>query len=265
MLSRLWKIIIVGLLKMSELYKLYKGDCYEILPTLEGVKACISDVPYGMNYRHGASYSAVKRVRTRHVDTKIIGDDKPFDPAPFLNFDVVALFGANHFANRLPNSKGWMVWNKRPGMKPMDFSDCELIWTNQQTHIKMIEFMWSGVCRQGEAGEIVLHPTQKPIAVMRWIIQELTQPDDVIFDPFMGSGSTGVAALQLGRRFIGCEIDPNYFATAEKRIKQAAQQPALWHATQHSVQRTANAVSQQASFIADGELPSKARGATRRR
>lgn len=211
-------------------YRLIHGDCLEVLPGLDGVDALISDVPYGMNYRHGASYSQEKRVQTRHVDVKIIGDDKPFDPVPFLKYKVIALFGANHFANRLPNSKGWIVWVKRPGMRPMDFSDCELIWTNQNTHIKMIEHMWSGVCRATEAGEETVHPTQKPVAVMRWIIEELTNPGDLICDPFMGSGTTGVAAIQTGRRFIGVEKDAAYFKIAQKRLA-GAQPPLFTEAT----------------------------------
>jgi site-specific DNA-methyltransferase (adenine-specific)/modification methylase len=203
--------------------KLYQGDCLEILPTLAAgsVDAVITDPPYGMNYKHGASYSAEKRVTTRHVGTRIVGDDKPFDPSPFLGYRSVALFGANHFASKLPDSRGWMVWNKRSGMKPMDFSDCELIWTNKGGHIKQFEYMWSGVCRAGESGDVSLHPTQKPIELMKWIILQLTHEGDTILDPFMGSGTTGVACVQTGRNFIGIEIDPTYYAIAEKRIAHA--------------------------------------------
>ena len=209
--------------------ELYLGDCLEYMKSMpdKSVDAVITDPPYGMNYRHGSSYSIKKHVATRHVGTHIIGDDIPFDPIPFLKFGIIALFGANHFANKLPNSRGWMVWNKRPSMKPMDFSDCELIWTNRDIHIKQFEYMWSGIYRAGEAGEISIHPTQKPIALFKWIIEELTDIDDTIFDPFMGSGTTGVACMQLGRKFIGCEIDPGYFAIAEKRIKQAQMQMLL--------------------------------------
>jgi site-specific DNA-methyltransferase (adenine-specific)/modification methylase len=112
-------------------------------------------------------------------------------------------------------------------MKPADFSDCELIWTNQDTHIKQYEYMWAGVCRQGEAGEIVVHPTQKPISLMKWILVEITNNIDTILDPFMGSGTTGVACVQTGRKFIGIEIDEKYFDIACKRIRDAQQQMRL--------------------------------------
>ena len=207
---------------------LYLGDCLEIMPTLGRVDAVITDPPYGMNYRHGYSYSNAKRVGTRHVNTAIIGDDKQFDPSPFLDFPTVILFGANHYANNLPVSKGWIFWDKRPNMKPNDHSDGELIWTNKGGHLKRFTYMWSGVCREGESGEKSLHPTQKPIALMAWLIKEYTKPGDTILDPFMGSGTTGVACANLDRKFIGIEIEEKYFDIACKRIEIAYSQPRLF-------------------------------------
>jgi site-specific DNA-methyltransferase (adenine-specific) len=205
------------------------GDCLESMKYMpdRSVDAVITDPPYGIDYRHGYSYSTEKRVGTRHTNTPIIGDDMPFDPLPFLDYETVVMFGANNYASKLPDSKGWVVWDKRPGMKPNDHSDCELIWTNKGGHIKRFTYMWAGVCRQGEAGEISLHPTQKPLDLMVWLILEYTNEGDTILGPFMGSGTTGVACVQTGRNFIGIEIDPDYFAIAEKRIKEAQMQPRL--------------------------------------
>ena len=109
------------------------------------------------------------------------------------------------------------------------------------------------------------HPSPKPLRLMRWLIENSTNPDDIVFDPFMGSGTTGVAALQLGRRFVGCEINQKYFAIAESRIQSAALQPALLHVAQQSVQRTGGESGQQNLFTVGNPPPSKARGATRRR
>jgi len=207
---------------------LYLGDCRDILPTLTGVDAVVTDPPYGVNYRHGGNFSHEKQVAVRHVNVKITGDDEPFDPSPFLAFGKIALFGANNFASKLPDSRGWLVWNKRSGMQPMDQGDCELIWTNQDKSIKQIEFMWSGVCRDGEEnGSISLHPTQKPIDVMVWIINQLGNPVTIL-DPFMGSGTTGVACARLGRRFIGIECEKKYFDISCERIDREYAQGKLF-------------------------------------
>lgn len=99
---------------------------------------------------------------------------------------------------------------------------------------------------------------------MKWCLGFIPE-NFTIFDPFMGSGSTGVAAIELGRKFIGCEINPEYYAIAEKRVKQAAQQPALMHVAQHSVQRTGGESGSQSSLFAVGDEPAKVtRQSTRR-
>jgi site-specific DNA-methyltransferase (adenine-specific) len=209
------------------------GDCLEIMKTLAGslgiVDAVITDPPYGVNFTVG--YAGLRYGGyVKHVDKPIIGDNKTFDPAPFLRFPVVIFCGANNFSHLLPGSRGWIYWDKRPGMKRNDFGDGELIWTNQDRVIRKFEYMWNGVLRAGEVGEEHYHPTQKPVSLMSWLLQEYTKPGDTILDPFMGSGTTGVACVQTGRNFIGIEIDPGYFAIAEKRIHDALQQPNLFEA-----------------------------------
>ncbi len=203
--------------------KLYQGDCLEILPTLPKADVLLTDPPYGTKTKFGDAglrYGG----RVKHVDELIIGDDEPFDPEPFLHYPRIILFGANNYANKLPTSRGWIFWDKRPGMKKNDFGDGELIWTNKDTTIKRIVHMWNGVLRDSETGQEVLHPTQKPIALMKWIIENYTQPGDLILDPYMGSGPIGIAAVQLQRSYIGIEILHKYFDIAKKRIKEAQQQ-----------------------------------------
>lgn len=204
---------------MSEV-KLHLGDCLEFMKSMpdKSVDCVLTDPPYGINYNptSGGDNSA-----RRNLFPRIVGDDKGFDPTPFLSFNTVVLFGANNYSSMLPNSRGWVVWDKRRETKSNDMSDCELIWTNKDKPARMFWHRWMGMIRDSEMGEPRVHPSQKPVALMAWLIEMLTNPNDTIFDPFMGSGTTGVACMQTGRNFIGCEIDPTYFAIAEKRIAEA--------------------------------------------
>ena len=202
--------------------ELYLGNCLEILPTLPEVDAVIADPPYGVKIKFGKVKFARYGTHVVHHDSPVFGDDKPFDPAPFLDIaPVVALCGGNNFASRLPDSRGWIYWDKRPNMKRNDFGDGELIWTNQDHVIRKFTHMWNGVLRDSQSGHKHYHPTEKPIALMVYLLNEYTKPGDVILDPFMGSGTTGVACIETGRNFIGIEIEPKYFEIAEKRIAEA--------------------------------------------
>ncbi|MFC5353522.1 DNA-methyltransferase [Azospirillum himalayense] len=209
---------------------LFCGDCRDVLPTLTGVDAVVSDPPYGIAFRHsgkGAAVAGAKSVR-RHA-VSIAGDAEPFDPTPFIEYPAVVLFGANHFAHRLPPSGGWLVWDKRDGMASNSFSDCEMAWTKGVGNAaRLFRYLWNGVCQAGEKGNKRHHPTQKPIALMQWCISQLPMNASVILDPYMGSGTTGVAAVRCGRRFIGCEIDRRYFDIACSRIEATYQQADLF-------------------------------------
>lgn len=190
------------------------GNCLEILPALAGrYDAIISDPPYGIGYDPSSHTNSKWR------DVRgIVGDAGPFDPRPLLgHVKTVVLFGANNFASRLPDSRQWFAWDKRPGMKPMSFSDCELAWCSIPGPARMVRYTWSGANRGEERGQH-WHPTQKPVAVMRQIIETVTSPGETILDPYMGSGSTGIAALHAGRKFIGIEIEKRWYDAAEKRM-----------------------------------------------
>ena len=250
---------------MSVPYKLHNKDCAEVIPALSGKEKVISDPPYGISYSPKQNSSKAWGAKNFVGDVVVTGDNKPFDPTPLLNFQVVVLCGANHFADKLPSSSEWIIWDKREGMTSNDFADCELIWTNGTGVARLFRHLWSGAIRASEKGIERVHPTQKPIALMRYLIERYTQPDDIVFDPYMGSGTTGVAALQLGRKFIGCEIDPKYFAVAESRIKSAALQPALLHVAQQSVQRTGGESGQQNLFTVGDPPPAKVTAKSPRR
>jgi site-specific DNA-methyltransferase (adenine-specific)/modification methylase len=218
---------------MDDNVTLYLGDCLDFMRTMpdKSVDAVITDPPYGVNIldRGGfigghTDYNVRWRKAFNHKYESFNGDDKPIDPLPFLQIGKSHIFwGGNHIANKLPASRGWLVWYKRVNGQSNNMADCELAWSDIEQPERVFQHLWMGFLRDSEMKEHY-HPTQKPVALMRWCIELATNSGDTIFDPFMGSGTTGVACMQLGRKFIGCEIDPIYYAVAEKRIRQAQMQ-----------------------------------------
>ena len=206
--------------------RLLLGDCREILPTLGKVDAVVTDPPYGMDW--DVDHSRFRPGKNGHgksssVDwgVKIHGDAEPFDPAPFLGFDEVILFGCNHFAARLPVGTT-LVWIKRMDNGFGSFlSDAEIAWQKggHGVYCRRDTSMMAETLRK-------VHPTQKPAGVMEWCIERTNA--GTILDPFMGSGTTGVACVKLGRKFIGIEIEEKYFDIACKRIRDAYNQPDLF-------------------------------------
>lgn len=219
---------------------LYCADCMDVLPTLPKVDAVITDPPYGINEAagknktRGSAAGANKWKGSRNttgagVRSTDFGDALTWDSSPPCSETiasvvaagrVVILFGGNYF--QLPPSPCWLVWDKVNGST--DFADCELAWTNMPKAVRRLAWMWNGMLQQDRKNkEQRVHPTQKPVPLMKWCIE---QAGDVktILDPFMGSGTTGVAAIQMGRKFIGIEREPKYFEIACKRIEAAHSQ-----------------------------------------
>jgi site-specific DNA-methyltransferase (adenine-specific) len=218
---------------------LYLGDCREILPYIEGVNALVSDPPYGISYK-----SPSGRGETVRGDYPIIhGDDQPFDPTPFLGYSQVVLFGANHYADKLPPSAKWLVWDKRDGGTPNNNSDCELAWVKNGGSARLIRHLWNGMLKASEKDDRRVHPTQKPVAVMEWVLKQATKEGDLVLDPFLGSGSTGIACLKLGRRFVGIEIEPTYFDAACARLRDAYNRPDMFIETARVPEPTQEALS----------------------
>jgi site-specific DNA-methyltransferase (adenine-specific) len=210
--------------------RLYLGDCRDFRSICD-IDAIITDPPYGIGYkvnerRYSTRYSGLKSTgwtATAAVPA-ILGDEDLFDPAPWLAKGVpTALFGAQHFSDRLPLGR-WLVWDKRRESKPDSHSDADLVWLtgdNRQA-LRVHRQKWRGIVREGEENASrsrKLHPNQKPVALLTLIIERLgLQPGQTVLDPFMGSGSTGVAALRMGLNFVGCEIDAEHFETARLRL-----------------------------------------------
>ncbi len=206
---------------------LYHGDCLEILPMLPKVDVVIADPQYGIAHPCNFSERGRSNLALCNDYPDVHGDDRPFDPAPILALGVpTVLWGANHFASRLPDASGWLVWDKeRPD--DLDQATCELAWTNYVKGVRRFRYLWNGMMRSGEHGQNY-HPTQKPEALQRWVIGLRWTPQGTILDPFMGAGSTGVAAMQLGRKFIGIEIEHRYFDIACERIDNAQRQQRMF-------------------------------------
>jgi len=197
---------------------LYQGDCREIIPHLEGIDATVTDPPYGIGWK--------PRINNR--DTPWV-DKIDFSINDILTGKYHLLWGGQYFANELPVAEGWLTWCKRPQANfhndARSYSSTELAWRNWGKS-RFMTHVWDGGMRAGDAeNRLFLHPAQKPIEIMQWCLSLL--PDDVavVFDPFMGSGTTGVAAVKMGRKFIGIEREPIYFDIACKRIEDAAKQP----------------------------------------
>ena len=149
----------------------------------------------------------------------VFGDDRPFDPQPWIRYPFI-LWGANNYASRLPDLRAWLCWDKvtKNGLN-LRIAECEFAASNCDIRPRVFRFMWSGAFREDERGDN-FHPTQKPVALMRWCLSLPGLPSGTVLDPFMGSGPTLIAAALEGRRAIGIEIEERYCEIAAKRLSQ---------------------------------------------
>lgn len=203
--------------------ELYLGDNIERLSIFADKQfyAAICDPPYGI----GESPKTVMRRGNLAKPTDygdFSWDELPAEPDTIAHIRRVsktqAIFGGNYF--ELPPTNCWLIWDKLNGEN--DFADCEMAWTNQPGAIRIFRHMWNGFLRASEREQRV-HPAQKPVALMRWVIEQLRIPvGATILDPYMGSGPVGVAAVQLGYKYVGIEKDERYFDVAAKRISDAS-------------------------------------------
>ena len=220
---------------------LYLGDCRDILPTLPKVDAVITDPPYGINadrLANAAGAGAAKQRERGSAGNKtgrgwkeygVEGwdADRParecFDlmAGAFKRGGVMIVWGGNYFTDWLPPTMQWLVWDK--GQRNFSLADCEFAWSSQRRAARIFEYSRGAALQDGKE-----HPTQKPIALMEWCIEQAANKPQTILDPFMGSGTTGVACANLGRSFIGIEREPKYFDIACERIYNAYRQNTLF-------------------------------------
>lgn len=210
--------------------RLILGDCREVLPTLGKVDAVVTDPPYGigidrtMAKQGGSQYGRAAAAKSHYEATN--WDDKTPEQSVFDRLmgcsQSQIIFGGNYFD--LPPSRCWLVWDKENGNN--EFADCELAWTNLDKPVRRVSWLWNGMLRRDKEDRVG-HPTQKPLEVMRWCIGHLPPNATTILDPYMGSGTTGVACIKLGKKFVGIEIHEPYFDIACRRIEEATKQPDL--------------------------------------
>ena len=201
---------------------LYLGDCMEAMPSLGHVDAVVTDPPYGI----GASSMSLGKWRTSRMTKSDWDKSAPsteiFDAMIAIS-DAQIIWGGNYFD--LPPGRGFLVWDKGAGFKGRDFAECEFAWTSIDMNARVLtrDPLARGDYRDKQ------HPTQKPVALMEWCLS-FVRGGGIVLDPFMGSGSTGVACAKAARQFVGIEINEAYFDIACSRIRDAYRQPDMFAA-----------------------------------
>jgi hypothetical protein len=242
-LGQLW--VVPSLTTPGREHRLLCGDCRDpenVKRLHEGARVALGlhDPPYGIEAvkqtkqtladgravarTNGPHPGRSKRFKTAHTKpfAPIEGDRGPFDPSHVLPATPRSiLWGANNFAARLPDSKEWIVWDKREDMLSGSWSDAELAWVSpdpDKGHVRTVRHKWSGVCRSSEKGEQRLHPTIKPIFVQQQLVEWYSKPGDVVADWYMGAGAVIIACERSGRIGHGMDIAPAYLAATLERL-----------------------------------------------
>jgi DNA modification methylase len=206
---------------IAEGVTLYLGDCREILPTLARHDASVTDPPYGINAARDR-----KSQKNGWRDYDAPGWDLERPPADLIKQILGAskhsiIWGGNYFTDTLPPSGKWLSWDK--GQTDFSLADFELAWCSFDGAARRILLSRSVAMQDGKE-----HPTQKPLEVMRWCLQRLPKGCRTILDPFMGSGTTGVAAVNMGFQFTGIEKVTKFFDVSCRRIQVAINTPSLF-------------------------------------
>lgn len=201
--------------------RLICADCLEVLPMLEGVDAVVTDPPYGIHK---------KEIRNGFMNDRQGQDASVWDKRPSGQTiglirsvcETCVIWGFGYFASELGDCVAPLVWDKETGKNY--FADGELAWTSFESGtLRIFRHQWCGCFKASERNERASHPTQKPVALMQWCIEQCAKHGSAesILDPFMGSGTTGVACINTNRKFIGIEISEDYFNIAKHRIETA--------------------------------------------
>lgn len=205
---------------------IYVGDAREVLPTLGTFDLLLTDPPYGINIGTGARHRFESNAPRRWhgvAHAPVFGDDEPFDPRPLLAAAPQAvLWGANNYASKLPDSPCWLAWDRKcDRAADSNIGEVELaaVIGHRFKTVRIFRHMWAGFQRDSEVGSRVMHPTQKPVALMSWCLGFFPEARTVV-DPYMGSGPVARACKDSGRRYVGIEIVERYAEIAAKRLAQ---------------------------------------------
>lgn len=211
----------------------YNMDC------MEGMKQfpdkffdlAVVDPPYGIGENGSKNHTRGNLATATNYKSFAGGDKKPPDEDYFTELFRVSknqiVFGANHFISRFSkDSSCWIVWDKD---NTGDFADCELAWTSFPSAVRKFKFRWNGMLQENMKNkEIRIHPTQKPVALYEWILNNYAKPGDKILDTHVGSASSLVACHNLGFQYVGFELDPDYFKAATERLETAKAQCSIF-------------------------------------
>ena len=206
---------------LSDGVEIWLGDCREVLPLIGRVDAVVTDPPYGIDYgRQGGfcAYHGWGPWRGKAAWDVERPQKECFEAILQLSNEQI-IWGGNYFTDWLPPVMRWLVWDKM--QREFSLADCEFAWTSQQKAARIFSYPRAKARLDGKE-----HPTQKPVELISWCLGFV--PDArTILDPFMGSGTTGVACIKFGRRFIGVELDPRYFDIARRRLEAELAKPRL--------------------------------------
>lgn len=218
-----------------EIDNIYNMDCLDGMRIMkeQGIKAdwCITDPPYGIgedgfkNHSRGNYKAAPTLFAPKDWDKQRI--EKPyFDIMRDVSKEQI-IFGGNYYTDYLPPSSCWIVWDKENGAT--DFADCELAWSSYKGAVRIFRYMWNGMLQGNMKNkEKRVHPTQKPLPLIEWILNKYTKEGDLILDPFMGSCTTAVACYKMNRHYIGFELDKEYYEIGMKRLEEVKNQISIF-------------------------------------
>lgn len=212
---------------MSSNIQLFNMDCMIAMKEMPDkcFELAIVDPPYGILQIAHRTIGASKLAKTKEYN--MTWDREPVSQAALGEILRVSknqiIFGANHFISRIPiDSSCWVVWDKD---NSGNFADCELAWTSFLTSVRIFKYRWNGMLQEHMAHkEIRVHPTQKPVALYKWLLKNYAKPGDKILDTHLGSGSIAIACYDMGYDLVGYEIDKEYFDAAQKRLENHQKQ-----------------------------------------
>ena len=203
--------------------KIHQGDCIEFMRSLPDkcIDLIVTDPPYGIGFdkKPSGGFGTGGNVGNYDGDWDNVTPQKEtFDEILRISKNAI-IFGGQFFTDKLASNGHWIVWDKKGNIEfDNPFGDCELAWTNiSKKSVKKYTVIQQGFVSKER---VRFHPTQKPVELMANIIKDYSEDTMTIFDPFSGSGSTLVAAKQLGRKFLGCELSERYVKICEERLRQ---------------------------------------------
>lgn len=221
-------------MQITDKINITNEDCMELLKRTPDnyYDLSICDPPYGVGEDGAKNHSRGKAARPTMYTAKNWDNSAP-NTEYFIELKRVCknviIWGANHFIENIPNSNSscWVVWDKQNGDN--DFADCELAYCSFKTSVRKVELRWHGMLQHDMKNkETRIHPTQKPVALYKWLLDKYAKPNDKILDTHLGSGSIAIACHDYGFELTACELDKEYYDKAIERISNHVSQQKLF-------------------------------------